>query len=170
MRSKTFVLGIVMLLCLIPLLGLGKGDGKQPLSGLNTGEMMPSIKVEGIDWFRQNADKDSSILVVWSKNDAISRVVNAWVSRTSDSNTSVYSICIDADQTDAELYARADNVNPDTKILGAYNSDKLRQELRELAKSGSNTVFFTDNGVIKAIKPTSDFWQDIQTSDPSSKI
>lgn len=171
MRSKTFVLGIVMFLCLIPLLGSGTRDGVRPLSGLNTGEQMPSIRVKGIDWFRPNTTKDSSsILIVWSKEDAVSRIVNAWLSRTSDSNTNVYSICIDADQTDAELYARADNVNPDTKVLGACDSDELRRELKGLTKSGQSSVFFTDNGVIKAVKSTSDFWLDIQTSDPSSKI
>lgn len=170
MRSKTFVLGILAILLLVPFLVSGREISDQPDFGLNAGEMMPSIKVEGVDWFRYDTGMDSAVLVVWSKNDAVSRVVNAWISRQSESDMNVYSICIDADQKDAELYARADNVNPNTKILGAWNSKKLKQNLRELAKAGSNSVFFTDNGVIQAVKSTSELWQEIQTSDPSSKI
>lgn len=170
MRSKTFVLGFVALLMLVPPLLGSRAVSDQPEFGLSAGETVPSIKVEGVDWFRHdNADEDSAVLVVWSKEDAVSRIVNAWLSH-SDHSAHVYSICIDADQTDAELYARADNVNPDTRILGAWNSEELRQELRTLIKSAPSTVFFTDNGVIHAVKAAADIWHEIQTNNLSSKI
>ncbi|MDN4754739.1 hypothetical protein QYZ87_09460 [Porphyromonadaceae bacterium W3.11] len=165
MRQKTILLGL-LISCTILMLVSGRAFPAEPDKGFNPGEQIPSIMVDGRDLAAEFSDKPEAILVVWSVDDAISRVVNSWVSNnpSRDAEVPVYSICLDADQEDAEYYAQLDNVN--SKYIKLWGSGKKMSrkmgDIRRLASNGTAMVYHTTYGKIQRVETSSSLWGKIQ--------
>lgn len=164
MRRKTILLGLLFI-GIVALLISGRTLPIEADHGLNPGEKLPSIMVNGKDLTAEFADEPEAILVVWSVEDATSRVVNSWISNNPEGEkVPVYSICLDAEQQDAEFYALLDNVNPRlTKLWGARNDEQTNLEnFRKLTSDGRAMVFHTAYGKIEKAETASSLWQRIQ--------
>ena len=165
MRQKTILLGLLFL-GLVSILLSSRAFPVGTDTGLNPGEMLPSIMVDGKDLTTEFKEQPEAILVVWSVDDATSRVVNSWVSNDPHrgADIPIYSICIDAEQQDAEFFAQLDNVNPKLLTLwGIKNSNSISgKQARKLLAKGNSMVFHTTYGKIQKAEPASVLWERIQ--------
>lgn len=165
MRQKTILLGLLFVASLFVLMSARVLTDNVDY-GFDLGENMPSIMVDGKDLTAEFSDEPEAILVVWSVGDATSRVVHSWITnhRGRVSDIPVYSICLDADQQEAEYLALLDNAYLGLEELwGARSgSGKSGKVLRELASKGSAMIYQTTYGKIQSVEPASMLWQRIQ--------
>lgn len=160
MRLKTMLLGLLPMLLLS-----GKSSTTIPDKGFNPGEQIPSIVVEGVDIGGSLASEPKAVLVVWSVEDATSRVANAWVINNPalrDANTPIYSICVDGDNVDADLYSRIDGSNALITPIGLEGESQKQRSLRQLASRGSNKVYYTSYGMIEKVITSETLFKEIQ--------
>lgn len=152
MRRQTILLGLLTSMAMI-LFASGRALPTESDTGFNPGEKIPSIVVGGEDLSEYLRDDAEAILVVWSVEDATSRVVNSWISHSQPEGRRpipIYSICLDADQQDADIYAKLDNAHPQITLWGAEREgEKQSRDLRLLASKGPGQVFYTTYGKIE---------------------
>lgn len=165
MRQKTILLGLLFL-GLVSILLSSRAFPVGTDTGLNPGEMLPSIMVDGKDLTTEFKEQPEAILVVWSVDDATSRVVNSWLSNDPNraKDIPIFSLCIDADQQDAEYFAGLDNVNPELLTLwGIKDTESISgKQARKLLAKGNSMVFHTTYGKIQKAEHASTFWKNIQ--------
>lgn len=135
MRFRSFVLGSLTLLLTAFVLSSGVAPGRKPDKGFNPGEEFPIVEMEGFVEGTASGThplREGEVLVVtWSVRDAYSRIANAWLTHHAD-GLPLYSVCLDVTKSDAELYARMDNVASGTPILSAEEMGRgLRHSLTE---------------------------------------
>ena len=135
----------------------------EPGMGYNPGEKMPSIKVDDID-LQDISAEDATLVVLWSKRDAKSRMVNSWLSSNSQ-DSRVVSICVDADTEEARLYADIDGVSQDITVKGMSQSERLVEALG-MTKGLKSLV--VKNGVIVEVNMVAMAWD--QLADTKSKF
>ena len=141
-----------------------KNSGVTPDVGFRPGEQLPSVEVEGVRWFSDLRYDSISYVVVWSKDDALSRAVSAWVSRSAaDSAVGTYSVCVDSDQTDAQLFSLLDAVTPDTEVLGLGAKGVNKRDLKAFKKEAVGRLFVVKQGVISDVLDTETVWQMISS-------
>lgn len=155
------------LLASFVVLGLwsGRSIPAKPDLGFNPGEQVPSIVVDGNDLGEALANEPNAILVLWSVDDASSRVANAMVSNKAErteTKTPVYSVCIDANKTDAILYAGIDGANTLITPYGLRGEEKRSAAIRRLVSRGSGHVYYTSNGMIEKVISTETLLDTIQ--------
>ncbi|MBR8703201.1 hypothetical protein IX332_001656 [Porphyromonas levii] len=155
-----------MLFGLLPVLLLsGKSSTTTPDKGFNPGEQIPSIVVEGTDIGGSLASEPKAVLVVWSVEDATSRMANTWVINNPElrsANTPIYSICIDGDDKDADFYSKIDGSNAPITPIGLEGESQKQRSLRELASRGSNKVYYTSYGMIEKVITSDELFKKIQ--------
>lgn len=137
---------------------ISASDAKTKINtGYNPGEMLPSIKVDDIDL--QDIGTDNVTLVVlWSKRDPKSRMVNSWLSHKGVPDK-VISVCIDANTEEAKQYASIDGVSPEICIKGTNQSKKL---VKELGMSKGLKTLTIENGVIVNSTGTAVLWDQLE--------
>lgn len=158
MRSKTFVLGSISLVfVMFVMLFVSATDrSANPGAGYNPGECVPSIKVDDIDLQEMSAD-GMTLVVLWSKCDAKSRVVNSWLSGIGSPHR-VISVCVDADTEEAMLYAEVDGVSDDTLIKGGNQSEEL---LKALGMTKELKSLMIEDGIIVNVTPIITTWEQL---------
>lgn len=154
MRPKTLVLGALATIILALMSSSGREIPEVADRGFNPGEMLPSIEVK------------DAIVVVWSKDDAVSRLVNSWASHHfMQSDYELISLCIDANQEETELLSQWDKVDNSMSVIGFDEGEAERRRMsRDLAVKGQGKIFFTQNGVIQEVYTAEEVWQRIQNS------
>lgn len=162
MRSKTFVLGMLsMMFVAFATLFISAADtSANPGVGYNPGEKMPSIKVDDIDLQDISAD-DATLVVLWSKRDAKSRMVNSWLSSSSQ-DRKVVSICVDADTEEARLYADIDGVSEDVTVKGGNQSEEL---IKALGMTKGLKSLVVENGVIVETNTVAMAWDQLANTE-----
>lgn len=159
------MLGLITGIAMI-LLVSGRALPTEPDLGLNPGEKIPSIVVGGEDISERLSNEAEAILVVWSVDDATSRAINSWISRNQQVDTDrqipVYSICIDADQQEADLYAKLDNASPLITLWGTDGEREKQTDIKQLASLGSGRVFYTTYGMIEKSIASHELFRNIQ--------
>ena len=159
MRSKTTILGLLASVVAAVIFMSARPSGSEADYGFNPGEQLPSVEVEGVRWLSDLHFDSLSYVVVWSKGDAVSRAVSAWVSRNADNSGAVaYSICLDADKTDARIISQLDNVSDDTELLGLQTGDVNKRDLRVLKENAEGYLFVVKEGVIQKALKTAEVW------------
>lgn len=158
MRFRNFVLGgltiLLTLLCLSSRVAPGEAD-----YGLNPGERFPRGEMKGFD-FSPSGD-ESAIIVTWSIDDAISRATNAWLTRHVADGVRVLSICLDDDETDAQLYAKVDNLADDTEVLA---TSQLGRYLRHQLTRRGPQVYRISAGLITEVERPEVLWSSLETA------
>ena len=159
MRSKTTILGLLASVVAAIVFMAARPSGASADFGFNPGEQLPSVEVEGVRWLSDLQYDNVSYVVVWSKGDAVSRAVSAWVSRSANnSGATVYSICLDADKTDASIISRLDNVSEGTELLGLKSESVDKQDLRVLKDNAEGYLFVVKKGFIQKALKTTEVW------------
>ncbi|WP_298629973.1 hypothetical protein [uncultured Porphyromonas sp.] len=152
MRLKTMLLG--MLVAPISLLLLsGRESSRDADKGFNPGEQIPSMMVDGCDLAETLANEPKAVLVIWSVDDATSRVANAWACNSANlraTDTPVYSICLDGDETTATLYAKMDGAKENVAPIG-LEGEKLRGGTSQLVSRGSGKVYYISYGIVERV-------------------
>lgn len=159
MRSKTSILGLLASVATVVLLAAARPNASEADFGFNPGEQLPSVEVEGVRWLSDLQYDSISYVVVWSKGDAVSRAVSAWISRSANNpGVGTYSICLDADQTDTRLISLLDNVSPEAELLGLQSQSVDKKDLKVLKDNADGYLFIVRNGVIQRTLRTSEAW------------
>lgn len=157
----------MLLGALVIAMALGLSSGRElpesPDKGFNPGEVLPSFVVDGRDLSETLASEPQAVLVVWSVNDATSRVANLWACnskalRTTD--TPIYSLCIDGDDVTANLYARIDGADTSVVPMGLQGKKLGRWASKAFSKSGK--VYHTSYGMIEKVISAEDLLERIQ--------
>ena len=154
MRSKTIILGLLAV-AVTAVLSAGRPRGAAVEYGYAPGEQLPSVEVDGVRWLSDLQYDSLSYVVVWSKDDAIARAVNA---RVSQSEAKTYSICVDASPSDARVIALLDHVSPKAELLGAQSEKADQEDLKALRTNAEGCLFVVCNGVIRQTLQTSEIW------------
>lgn len=164
MRSKTSILGLLSLVLMAVVFISSRPNSTEADYGFNPGEQLPSIEVKGVRWLSDLHDDSLSYVVVWSKGDAVSRAVSSWVSRSANNpNVGVYSICLDANQTDTDLISLLDDVTPGTRVLGLRSGDVNKKDLKVLRENADGYLFVVRRGSIKKALKTTEAWPQISS-------
>lgn len=159
MRSKTTILGLLVSVLMGTLFVAARPTASEADYGFNPGEQLPSIEVEGVRWLSDLQYDSMSYVVVWSKDDAVSRAVASWVSRSANnSGVGAYSICLDADQTDTRLIASLDNTSHGAELLGMKSGSTDKQDLKVLKDNAEGRLFIVKKGVIQRALKTDEAW------------
>ena len=130
-----------------------------PGIGYHPGEKKPSIKVDDIDLQEVSAN-EATLVVLWSKRDAKSRMVNSWLSSSFEHQ--VVSICVDADTAEARLYADIDGVSADVTVRGGSQSEKL---IEALGMTKGLKSLMVENGVIVETNTVSMTWDQLANTE-----
>lgn len=160
MRSKTFVRGrFISVLCIITMLFMSgrMNPGESPV-GFVPGDRLPSIKVNGLALSDSLSSK--CVLIFWSHKDAVARATNALISHQLTDTYSIYSICTDADQEESEFFAKMDNLNSSTIILGAKGllKEMVTPNHPEFSALEGH-IFLLDKGIIQNTYKASELWK-----------
>lgn len=161
MRLKTILLGLLLWVALLS----GKVATSTPDEGFNPGEQLLSMVVDGKDLGTELASKPKAVLVVWSVEDATSRIANAWAINNPalhDTDTPIYSICVDGDDMDAKLYSQIDGSNAQITPIGLKGDGKKQRSLKKLASRGSNKVYYTAYGMIEKVLDSETIFKEMQ--------
>lgn len=153
---------------LVALVALGLLSGRvisgRADKGLNPGEQIPSMVVDGCDLAETLANEPKAVLVIWSVDDATSRVANAWACNSASlraTDTPIYSICLDGDETTATLYAKMDGAKENVAPIG-LQGEKLRGGTSLLASRGSGKVYYTSHGIVERVMSAETLFDKIQ--------
>ena len=155
MRSKALGLGLFSALLWVILVS-GKVIEQVPELNGAAGERIPSIQVNGVDL--QQYPKVQ--LLLWSRKDAKSRMVNVWLSQKQQ-DAPFISVCIDADTETAKRYAAVDGVETTTHVVGIDASKDLANWLSTKKQLGA--ILF-ENGIIKEPCSAEKLWSQIAHS------
>ncbi|CQB87962.1 Uncharacterised protein [Chlamydia trachomatis] len=154
-----------MLVAPISLLLLsGRESSRDADKGFNPGEQIPSMMVDGCDLAETLANEPKAVLVIWSVDDATSRVANAWACNSASlraPDTPVYSICLDGDETTATLYAKMDGAKENVAPIG-LQGEKLRGGTSLLASRGSGKVYYTSYGIVERVVSAETLFNEIR--------
>ena len=154
-----------MLVAPISLLLLsGRESSRDADKGFNPGEQIPSMMVDGCDLAETLANEPKAVLVIWSVDDATSRVANAWACNSANlraADTPVYSICLDGDETTATLYAKMDGAKENVAPIG-LQGEKLRGGASLLASRGSGKVYYISYGIVERVMSAETLFEKIQ--------
>lgn len=158
MRSKSFFSGTLAALLTLILFSGGVASEKSGY-GFNLGEQLPLGQVVNEREMEQGA-----VVAIWSTSDATSRLVNAWAShRASSEGATFISLCVDASQSDAEFFARLDNVSSNAQVVGGVASEQLsKSTVRRLSQKGLGKIFQTTEGIIQEVEQMDALWTGIQ--------
>ena len=154
-----------MLVAPISLLLLsGRESSRDADKGFNPGEQIPSMMVDGCDLAETLANEPKAVLVIWSVDDATSRVANAWACNSANlraTDTPVYSICLDGDETTATLYAKMDGAKENVAPIG-IEGEKLRGGTSQLVSRGSGKVYYTSYGIVERVMSAETLFNEIR--------
>ena len=154
-----------MLVAPISLLLLsGRESSRDADKGFNPGEQIPSMMVDGCDLAETLANEPKAVLVIWLVDDATSRVANAWACNSASlraTDTPVYSICLDGDETTATLYAKMDGAKENVAPIG-LQGEKLRGGTSLLASRGSGKVYYTSYGIVERVVSAETLFNEIR--------
>lgn len=157
MRFRSFVLGSLALLLAPVCLSLRVAPA-EPDYGLSPGERFPRGEMKGFD---ASSDAEKSVVVVtWTPQDAISRATNARLSHQVQEGAQVLSICLDDDETEARLYAAADNVAEGTELLVP---SQLGRRLRKRLIERGPRVYTITSGLVTDVQYPGVLWSELQT-------